>query len=40
MVGFKIGTNEITSKPHGIRTKKNVHFRALPCPKVEQRRRR
>jgi len=26
MVGFKIGTNEITSKPHGIRTQKKCTF--------------
>jgi hypothetical protein len=36
MVDFKIRSNEITSNSDGTGTQKNVHFRALFCPKVEQ----
>lgn len=36
MVYFKIRSNEITSNSDRTETQKNVHFRALFCPKVEQ----
>jgi len=36
MVDFKIRSNEITSNSDRTETQKNVHFRALFCPKVEQ----